>query len=155
MRMLLAVTYPVILFALYFDLKFRRIPNWLTTGAACLGLVLQLALNGGAGLRDSLLGSVLGLCVLLPLFMFGKFGGGDLKLLAAIGALRGVAFLGRALLLGAASGGLFAVATLLMHREFAFAAYGLASNTYRSQRTYPYSPAIAIGVLLADLGWLL
>lgn len=155
MRVLLNCTYPLLLAVLYFDLRERRIPNWLTLTTAVLGLVLQLATRGQAGLWDSLAGLVLGLAVLLPLFVLGKFGGGDVKLLAALGALRGAAFLWKAVLLGALSGGLLALASLLLHRELVVAAYGLVSNTYRSQRTYPYSPAIAFGVLLADLGWLL
>jgi prepilin peptidase CpaA len=153
--MLLAVTYTMLVVALYYDLKQRRVPNWLTASTAILGLVLQLALRGRTGMLDSLAGFVLGLDILLPLFILGKFGGGDLKLLAALGLLRGGVFLWRVLLLGAISGGLLAVADLMIHRELALAAYGLVTNTYHSQRTYPYSPAIALGVLLADLGWLL
>lgn len=152
---MLYVTYPLLLAALYFDLKERRIPNWLTVAMTGLGLVLQLALRGQAGLWDGLGGFLLGLSALLPFFLWGKFGGGDVKLLAALGMLRGAAFLWRALLLGAMSGGLVAICSLLWHRELAVAAYGFATNTYRSQRTYAYSPAILLGVLLADLGWLL
>lgn len=152
---MLYVTYPLLLAALYFDFKERRIPNWLILLTAGPGLVLQGMLRGSAGLWDGLAGLALGLVALLPLFLLGKFGGGDVKLLAALGLLRGAAFLWKALLLGALSGGMIALCSLLWHRELAVAAYGLATNTYRSQRTYPYSPAILLGVLLADLGWLL
>lgn len=148
-------TYALLLLALAFDLRERRIPNWLTAGAALLGLATQLILLGRAGLGSGLAGFLLGLVVLLPLFIIGKFGGGDLKLLAAIGALRGFTFLWKAALLAALSGGVFAVGTLLLHGELLLATYGLAGNSYRSQRSYPYSPAIAVGVLLADLGRLL
>lgn len=155
MRVLMAVTYPVLLLAVGYDLRSRRIPNWLTGSAIVGGLLLQCWLRRGSGLVDSLLGLVFGLALLLPLFALGKFGGGDLKLLAAVGALRGFRFVWRAALLGALSGGALALAILALHRELVVATYGLATNSYRSQRTYPYSPAIALGVLLVDLGWLL
>lgn len=153
--MLLFVTYTALSLVLYFDLRERRIPNWLTLGMAGVGLPLQIWLRGTEGLKDSFLGFACGLLILLPLFAFNKFGGGDVKLLAALGIMRGWAFFWKALLLGAAAGGLFAVLHLLLHRELLLASYGLVTNTYRTQRTYPYSPGIALGVLLADLGWLL
>ncbi|MGI6345034.1 MAG: A24 family peptidase [Bacillota bacterium] len=153
--MLQAITYLFLGIAVYLDLKENRIPNWLTVSAAGLGLVLQVTLNGLAGLGDSLGGFALGLLVLLPFFASGKFGGGDVKLLAALGALRGFHFFWRALLLGAAAGGALAVAVFIYHREVQLAAVSVITRTDLMQRKFPYSPAIAIGVILAELGWIL
>lgn len=63
-----------------------RVPNWLTfplvlSGWAYAGLCL-----GWTGLGWSLLGSVIGLLLLLPAYAVGGMGAGDVKLLAGVGA---------------------------------------------------------------------
>lgn len=154
--MLSVITYALLAGSLFYDLRERRIPNFLTFTGVVVGLILQAVLNGREGLLASFLGLGLGLLVLFPLFAVSKFGAGDVKLLAAIGALRGFQFLWRAALLGAVSGGFMAVVALAYHRELSYVTLGIITGgSYRTQRTYPYSPAIALGVLLADLGWLL
>lgn len=154
--MLHAVTYTLLAGSLFYDLRERRIPNFLTLPSLAIGLVLQALLFGREGLMASFLGLGLGLLILFPFFAGSKFGGGDVKLLAAIGALRGFSFIWRAALLGAVSGGFLALIALVYHRELSYVTLGIITGgSYRTQRTYPYSPAIALGVLLADLGWLL
>lgn len=153
--MLVATAYALLLGAVYFDLRSRRIPNYLTLPAMGLGLLVSLAQGGLSGAGTSMLGLLLGGGLLFPLFAYGKFGGGDVKLLAAIGALRGASFVWRATLLGAASGGVLALLFLAYRRELGPVMLGLYTATYRTDSTYPYSPAIALGVLLADLGWFL
>jgi prepilin peptidase CpaA len=153
--MLHIATYVLLAGALFYDFRERRIPNFLTLPAALGGFALQGMFYGWPGLQDALLGCGLGLAILLPLFATKKFGAGDVKLLAAVGALRGLNFIWRAGLLGAMAGGVLAVAVLAYHKELGASYLGFVTGTYRSQRTYPYAPAIALGVLLADLGWLL
>jgi len=89
------LTLAVCAFAALSDVKTGLIPNWLTFGAAALGLVGHflygsLAIDGRAGLLEAA-ASVAGLvlCALAPGVMYwkGALGGGDLKLFAAIGAL--------------------------------------------------------------------
>ena len=71
------------------DLKFRRIPNFITVTGLLLGLVLGAWHGGWAGLTNSALGFLAGLALLLPGFMLRMTGGGDVKLLAAVGAFLG------------------------------------------------------------------
>lgn len=71
------------------DLKSRRIPNYLTLGAALAGLAYNLAVHGWAGLMDGTLGLLLGFaCLILP-YLLGGMGAGDVKALAALGAWLG------------------------------------------------------------------
>jgi prepilin peptidase CpaA len=72
-----------------FDLKYQRIPNWLTLLAAAGGLLLQSWLYGMAGFGDGFLGLMLSFIVLLPFYASGWFAAGDVKLLMAIGACLG------------------------------------------------------------------
>ena len=74
---------PLMLMAIWWDLRSMRIPNWLTAAAALL-FVPYAALflePGEAGWRLAAGGVVLAACYLL--FFLGKMGGGDAKLLAA------------------------------------------------------------------------
>ena len=145
-------TYLVLAAALYFDVRERRIPNAVVLSCFIVGIAFQAVLPSAAGLSSSLLGFAFGLAILLPLFALGKFGAGDVKLLAALGALRGFSFIWRATLLGALAGGVMAVIQMSIKRELSLSVYGAATQGYRSTLTMAYAPAIAIGVLLADLG---
>lgn len=82
----LAVT---VLIAAATDLRKREIPNWLTFAAMLLGLVAHPVLSGWAGFRLSAVGFLVAALIFLPLFALRFLGGGDLKLMAAIGALAG------------------------------------------------------------------
>ena len=71
------------------DLKCRRIPNWLTLPAILTGLVLHTWLSGRDGFFFSASGLAIGIGLLILPFAMGGMGGGDVKLLGAIGALTG------------------------------------------------------------------
>jgi prepilin peptidase CpaA len=95
------------------DLHTRRIPNVLTFGAALAGLLYQLATGGIDGLGQAALGWVVGVVFFLLPFALGGLGGGDVKLLGALGAWLGpgdVVWL--ALYTGAAGGALAVVVSL-------------------------------------------
>jgi prepilin peptidase CpaA len=136
------------------DLRWRRIPNWLTLGTALLGLVLNVALAGLPGGLTALLGLALGLALLLPFYMLRAVGAGDVKLLAALGAVLGPQTLVSVALYGAIVGGLMSAVILLGRGRLM-----LALNELVVQRTLPslsgatapYAVAIASGVYLAML----
>jgi prepilin peptidase CpaA len=71
------------------DLWARRVPNVLTFGAAAGAFGYYLAGDGWTALGWSALGWVTGAAVFLPFFALRGLGGGDVKLLAAIGAWLG------------------------------------------------------------------
>ena len=79
----------IALLAAYTDLRWRRIPNWLTVSGFLLGLGLNAAVSGWGGLKSSLLGAGLGLLVLFPFVILRSLGAGDWKLAAAIGSFVG------------------------------------------------------------------
>jgi prepilin peptidase CpaA len=70
------------------DLKFRRIPNVLTVAGVVAGLVLR-AFGGGSAVIAGCEGVGLGLLLTVPFFFLGALGGGDVKLVAAVGAFLG------------------------------------------------------------------
>ncbi len=97
----LAATVLVALIALVCDLRTRRIPNVLTVSALAAALLFHTLAIGLEGLRFSLAGFGVGFGLLFVLWIIGGGGGGDVKLMAALGAWMGpvptlIIFLGSA-----------------------------------------------------------
>jgi prepilin peptidase CpaA len=68
------------------DLRSRRIPNELTFGAAGLAVLFHATAPAGAGLMSAATGWLVGAAIMFLPFALGGLGGGDVKLLAALGA---------------------------------------------------------------------
>ena len=73
------------------DIHNRRIPNWLTFGAAGVAVVFHTATRGGGGFVFATTGWFLGALIMFLPFALRGLGGGDVKLLAALGAWLGPA----------------------------------------------------------------
>ncbi|HTJ86493.1 MAG TPA: prepilin peptidase [Terriglobales bacterium] len=71
------------------DLRWRRIPNWLTYTAIPAAILLHTVAEGWRGAKLSLLGTALGLGILLPFVLIRSLGGGDWKLVGGLGAFFG------------------------------------------------------------------
>lgn len=107
----------VALGAIWFDVRERRLPNALTVGAFLAALLLR-APRGVDPLVDGLLGAALAFGLALPFFLVGGLGGGDVKLLTAMGGFLGPRALWFALLVMALVGGVMAVVVITRHRAF-------------------------------------
>ncbi|MFN0087935.1 MAG: prepilin peptidase [Blastocatellia bacterium] len=81
-----------------FDLRERRIPNFLVLPGAMLGLGFNFWLRGWTGLGFGLKGLAAGFCLLILPYAVGGMKAGDVKFLSAIGAFTGPADVFRALL---------------------------------------------------------
>lgn len=75
---------------LVLDIRIGRIPNWLTVSFFGLGVAAHSIAHGLSGLQFSLLGFATGFGLLFILFAIGGSGGGDVKLMGALGAWLGV-----------------------------------------------------------------
>ena len=71
------------------DLRERRIPNWLTFSAAGSGIAYHLFVNGFSGLGFAAGGWIVGVAIFFLPFLLRGLGGGDIKLLGALGAWLG------------------------------------------------------------------
>ncbi|MCA9249287.1 MAG: prepilin peptidase [Planctomycetales bacterium] len=79
----------VLVVAAVIDGKQLRVPNWLTYPMVISGWIYGVAFSpyaGWEGLGYSLVGTIVGLAVLLPAYAIGGMGAGDVKLMAGVGA---------------------------------------------------------------------
>ncbi|MGH9834083.1 MAG: A24 family peptidase [Blastocatellia bacterium] len=81
-----------------FDVRERRIPNFLVFPATFVGLGLNLSIHGWGGLVFGLKGLAIGFVLLFIPYLVGGMKAGDVKFLAAIGAYLGATDVIRALL---------------------------------------------------------
>ncbi len=68
------------------DLRERRIPNWLSLTLAFSGLLQSFIFINTVTPAQSALGALIGFGLCFILFALGAMGGGDVKLMAAVGA---------------------------------------------------------------------
>lgn len=99
------------------DLRYRRIPNWLTVPALLVGMAVNAVFNGWSGLKSSLLGAALGLVLLLPFVLLRSLGAGDWKLAGALGAFTGPGLLMDLLLGSIFVAGVMALALIIYKRR--------------------------------------
>ncbi len=126
--------------ATIFDFRSRRIPNWLTGSTALGALLLHAALGGPNDLGSALLGAALGFGATLLFFLMGGMGAGDVKLMAAVGAVLGFSAMIPALLASAIFGALCGIAVALARgrlREVAANAFRLAEH-HRTEGLVPH-----------------
>jgi prepilin peptidase CpaA len=97
------------------DLRSRRIPNWLTGGATLGALIYHAWAAGPSGLLLSLAGCLVGGAIFFLPFALGGLGGGDVKLLAALGAWAGPADALWIALYSGIAGGVLAIVTALVN----------------------------------------
>lgn len=163
--------------AIWCDCRDRRIPNRLVAAGIGAGLLLGLVSGGLRGLGESVLGLLAGGAILFVPFALGWMGAGDVKLLAAIGAILGARGAAYSILYGAIAGGIISAVALTRRRRLGvtlmailvgfsgFLSYiipGLVGRTMRVVRpledamplphsgvAIPYSAAIGIGLVIA------
>jgi prepilin peptidase CpaA len=71
------------------DWRTRRVPNWLTLSGVLVGIGMNAFLYQTAGVWISLKGLGLAMLIYFPLFLLRGMGAGDVKLMAALGAMVG------------------------------------------------------------------
>ncbi|MGA9901616.1 MAG: A24 family peptidase [Terriglobales bacterium] len=95
------------------DWRHRRIPNWLTVSGLTAGLAINTMIYGWLGVKAALLGTLLGLGLLLPFVLVRSLGAGDWKLAGALGACLGPSQLLAVLLGSILVAGVMALAVVL------------------------------------------
>jgi len=149
----------VLIIAAVTDLYHHRLPNPLTLGALLLALALQLYFLQGSGLLQGLAGAFTGLLLLLPFYLLGGMGAGDVKLMAAVGGFIGPLPVALAAAFSLICAGLYGLALITVKREWTptLQRYlvSLRNRHYlkpepdqAAAQRFPFALAIAAGTLL-------
>jgi prepilin peptidase CpaA len=152
--------------AAFFDVRERRVPNWLTLPGTAIALLINI-FAGLAQLSQSVLGFAVATGAMCVPFACGWLGAGDVKLLALMGAIVGLQSLPRVMFYSSVIGGLLAVwaliargiqATILMRCwtdvKLAVLSLGSIMPEPVTERTIvnasiPFGVAIGLGTLVA------
>jgi prepilin peptidase CpaA len=157
------VAVALVLAATYTDLRWRKIPNCLTLPAIALGFLVNFLGGSWNGLIYSFLGCVLGMGLLMLPYLLGGMGGGDVKLMGALGSLLGSYAVLNVFLYTSLIGGIMALAIAVANRSlvemfkrmwlflkcvFLFRAPSTGTAVFQNSPRMPYGLAISAGTLL-------
>ena len=160
---ILVLVIALVCLAMYSDLRWRKIPNCLTLPAIALGFVLNFVGNGWNGLLFALIGFLVGMGLLMLPYLLGGMGGGDVKLMGALGALLGSHAVINVFLYTSLIGGMIAIAVAIANRNliemlkrivlflkcvFLFQAPSTGAAVFQKSPSMPYGVAMGAGTLL-------
>ena len=141
------------------DLRRGKVYNWLTYPAVVVGIALSL-FAAPPSFGDSLAGAGGALLVFAVLRKLGRMGAGDVKLMAAVGALKGLPFVLYASYYSIVVAGLSAIMLLALNRRLvptlrwgvsiavSTVVPGVAPQRLEGGQTdMPLAPAIFLGTL--------
>lgn len=138
----------MVLIAAVSDIRSRTIPNWLTLAGIGAGLALHTYLSGWAGLKFAAAGLGVSAVIFLPLFALRFLGGGDVKLMGAVGALSGVQNLIAIFIVDAILGGVAALVLVVVKGRLGktFSNMGrMISSLFRGKAPYKESEELEAG----------
>lgn len=152
-----------------FDLKSRRIPNWLVLVGLVTSLILQIifnSFNSFYGFKNWGYGLLVGFGLFLPLYLLRAMGAGDVKLMAMVGSFLDAGSAMGAVLTTLVVGGVLAIVvalwngvlqqaltnirtqlTLTMFKKLSGGNAELEAMP-ASAGSLPYAVAIAVGTLI-------
>jgi len=162
---------PAILYASWIDYAERRVPNWLNAAILAMGITVQAAFFGWAGVGAALFGTAVGFGVLIVPWLMHGMGAGDVKLMAAIGAWFGPFMTLVAFCLGGIIGGVIAVIMILAsgrlwlayahcttiltkmtRADTIFSEFGSAKSFGQTSSLLPYGVPLTIGSIIILIG---
>ena len=155
---------PLAVLIIYYDVRYRRIPNAFVLATLVAGLSVNLITGGISGGLNSLGGCLFAFILMFMLHIFGAMGAGDVKLFAAIGSVIGVQLVLPTFVVVILTGGLLGLVVVLRSGAFRTTCHrvlqilvGLLpgwqmprfSVPADRRHTIPYGAAITIGAIIA------
>ena len=154
------------------DIRSARLPNRLTYPGVIVALMLRTTLLGAAGLRSGAIGILIAGGLFSLLYVFGAMGGGDMKMMAAVGAWVGGSHVTTVLVAIALAGGILSLVSMIVNKNLISTVrnvvlliwYRLTSGLHPhpemniqapGSRRVPFGVAIAMGTLFcaANTAW--
>jgi Flp pilus assembly protein, protease CpaA len=162
MKLLLLV--PMAVFIVYYDVRYRRIPNVLVAGLLIGGLSINISFGGLSGGLSSLEGLGLAFLPMFLIHLFGAMGAGDVKLFGAVGSVIGVSMVPLTFVVVVMLGAALAIYTMLRAGTVFSTLHGVLrifvgimpgwemprfAMPSDRKHTIPYGVAIMVGSLLS------
>lgn len=162
MKLLLLV--PMAAFIMYYDVRYRRIPNVLVLGLLIGGLTINISFGGFTGGLTSVEGLALAFVPMFLIHVFGAMGAGDVKLFAAVGSVIGVSMVPLTFLVVVMLGAAIAIYTMLRSGTVFSTLHGVLrilvgimpgwemprfAIPHDRKHTIPYGVAIMLGSVIA------
>lgn len=155
---------PLAIIIIYYDVKYRRIPNAYVLAALISGVTINTTFGGLSGALSSIGGCAFAFVLIFTLHVFGAMGAGDVKLFSAIGAVTGAHLVLPTFVVVVLTGGLLALVSVIragvvvttMHRVLQIFCGFLPgwempkfSVPADRRHTVPYGVAITLGGLIS------
>lgn len=155
---------PLAVLVIYYDVRYRRIPNPFVLATLISGLTINFIMGGWQAALNSLGGCVLAFILMFILHVFGAMGAGDVKLFASVGSVIGVQLVLPTFVVVVLTGGVLALVSILrsgvfrttMHRVLQILVgllpgWPMPKFSVPADRrlTIPYGAAITIGAIIA------
>ena len=162
MKLILLI--PMAVFIIYYDVRYRRIPNALVLCLLIGGLTINTSFGGLGGALTSLEGLALAFLPMFLIHVFGAMGAGDVKLFGAVGSVIGVSMVPLTFVVVVMLGAVLAVYTMLRSGTIFSTLHGVLrifvgimpgwemprfAIPPDRKHTIPYGVAIMLGSLLA------
>lgn len=158
-----AVFFIVLIIAAYTDLKYETLPNWLTFSATLIGCFFGYIHDGIYGVGFAILGWFIGFLPFYLLYIMKGIGAGDVKLMAAVGALGGPKLIIYSFWYTSIAGFLMALALLIWKKKLLWGvkktsnlflkSLGIKSASFQEKSeealSIPYGLAIVFGSYIA------
>lgn len=155
------LTLAVALIAIFYDLKYRIIPNFITIPSVICGICIHTITSGITGFYSSIFALSIGAGFFIIFYLLGGMGAGDVKLMGGVGALVGLKLMGPLLIFTAFIGGIMAlykiisVQLLKKFKKFNYNdninktdKYNLSQKINPMKTSIPYGVAIGFGTLI-------
>lgn len=152
----------VALVSFWTDAARKKIYNWVTLPGIAAGLAAHAWVGGWPAVQSGLLGFAIGFGIFLVFFLMDAgMGGGDVKLIGAIGAITGPQFVIYTMFYGGLAGLAIGLSTLIWNGRVRYAAShfgrflyaavhpGKEAVSLRDEKTLyvPYGAALSVGAL--------
>jgi prepilin peptidase CpaA len=157
---------PVAAIVVYYDVRYRRIPNVLVLATLVAGLAINTSLGSWHGTLLSVEGFVLAFLPMFLMHVFGAMGAGDVKLSGAVGAVLGATLVPPALIVIVMLGAALALYTMMRSGTVFSTLHGVArifvgilpgwemprfAMPPDRRHTIPYGVAIMLGSVLSTI----
>ena len=168
LSMKLLLLLPLAVIVIYYDVRFRRIPNAVVLVALIAGLAINISFSGLPGAMSSVKGLGLAFLPMFLMHIFGALGAGDVKLFAAIGAVVGVGLVPMTFVVVVMLGAVLAVYSMLRSGTVFSTLHGVLrifvgllpgwemprfAMPPDRRHTIPYGVAITVGSLISTIAF--